>query len=77
MSDFSTCVMLRACNECEEPIFPGEKLLHATYRGPDGKGGMKDFRVILCEDCGTLYKESQEYGSDAEETQLEQSPSSR
>lgn len=68
MNEFLICVMLRTCNECEEPIFPGEKLLHATYRITDGKGGMKDHRVILCADCGTLYIESQEYGSDAEET---------
>lgn len=69
MSEFLTCVMLRNCNECEEPIFPGEKLLHATYR-VSRYGVMKDHRVILCADCGTLYIESQEYGSDAAKIDL-------
>lgn len=55
------------CNECGDDIWPRDEIMLATYRVSD-QGVMKDFRVILCADCGTLYRESQEYGSDAEET---------
>jgi hypothetical protein len=70
--------MIRACfpivcNEWGDDIWPGDEILRAIYRVSE-QGVMKDHRVILCADCGTLYKESQEYGSDAEETQAEQSP---
>ena len=57
------------CFECGEDIYPGQEILKATYRQPDGWGSMKNFRVILCADCGTLYKESQEYGSDGKDNQ--------
>ena len=73
--------MIRACfpivcNECGDDIWPDDEIMRATYRVSD-QGVMKDFRVILCADCGTLYRESQEYGCDAEETENEQSPISR
>ena len=72
MAKFSStpAVILTSCNECDEPIFPGEMILWATYRGTDGKGGLKNFRVPLCAECGTLYIESQEYGSNGKDNQV-------
>jgi hypothetical protein len=63
------------CNECGDDIWPGDEIMRAIYR-VSKYGIMNYFTVILCADCGTLYRESQEYGSDAEETESEQSPSS-
>lgn len=63
---FMTAETVHACKECEKDIWPGDTIFITQDR--EVTWGFRDRirREVLCEECGTLYLESQELGQDAE-----------
>lgn len=61
---WTNAITVDVCKECGEDIEPGIRILRTVYRDPSGTGGFYHTRVTLCENCGKLWQESQEYGRD-------------
>ena len=63
--NFRPAVIPDFCKECGDDIWPGDVILRVLYREPKGHSGWFRTKVTLCKDCGELFKESQELGSNA------------
>jgi hypothetical protein len=52
------------CKECGSDIWPGDTIARVLWRQPAFGAALRWLytKATLCEDCGVLYKDSQEMG---------------